>query len=115
MKAIRSPSNTSISKVISIATTMRCKNWSGAASMSSTRLGQEDNLRAAMAATTTIPIVMVAIGYDPLAKGYVSSLARPTGNVTGIYVLSVEAIKKAAPAIQGFLSRAARGVRVLGL
>jgi ABC-type uncharacterized transport system substrate-binding protein len=57
-------------------------------------LGQEDNLRAAMAATTTIPIVMVAIGYDPLAKGYVSSLARPTGNVTGIYVLSVEAIKK---------------------
>jgi putative tryptophan/tyrosine transport system substrate-binding protein len=57
-------------------------------------LGQEDNLRAAMAATNTIPIVMVAIGYDPLAKGYVSSLARPTGNVTGIYVLSVEAIKK---------------------
>jgi putative ABC transport system substrate-binding protein len=57
-------------------------------------LGQEDNLRAAMAATSTIPIVMVAIGYDPLAKGYLSSLARPTGNVTGIYVLSVEAIKK---------------------
>ncbi len=57
-------------------------------------LGQEDNLRAAMAATTTIPVVMVAIGYDPLAKGYVTSLARPTGNVTGIYVLSVEAIRK---------------------
>ena len=57
-------------------------------------LGQEDNLRAAMAATSTIPIVMVAIGYDPLAKSYVSSLARPTGNVTGVYVLAVEAIKK---------------------
>ena len=57
-------------------------------------LGQEDNLRAAMAATSTVPIVMLAIGYDPLAKGYVSSLARPTGNVTGIYVLSIEAIKK---------------------
>jgi putative tryptophan/tyrosine transport system substrate-binding protein len=57
-------------------------------------LGQEANLRAAMAATSTIPIVMLAISYDPLAKGYVSSLARPTGNVTGIYVLSIEATKK---------------------
>jgi putative ABC transport system substrate-binding protein len=51
-------------------------------------LGQEENLRAAMAATSTIPIVMLAISYDPLAKGYVTSLARPTGNVTGIYVLT---------------------------
>jgi putative ABC transport system substrate-binding protein len=50
-------------------------------------LGQPENLRAAMAATSTIPIVMLAIAYDPLAKGYVTSLARPTGNVTGIYVL----------------------------
>jgi putative ABC transport system substrate-binding protein len=57
-------------------------------------LGQEENLRAAMAATSTIPIVMLAISYDPLAKGYVSSLARPTGNVTGISVLGIELIKK---------------------
>lgn len=57
-------------------------------------LGQEENLRAAMAATSTIPIVMVAISYDPLAKGYVSSLARPTGNVTGVSVLGVDAIRK---------------------
>jgi putative ABC transport system substrate-binding protein len=57
-------------------------------------LGQEQNLRAALAATSTIPIVMMAIGYDPLAKGYVTSLARPTGNATGVYVLSVEVTKK---------------------
>jgi putative ABC transport system substrate-binding protein len=57
-------------------------------------LGQEENLRAAMAATSTIPIVMLAISYDPLAKGYVTSLARPAGNVSGIYVLGVEVIKK---------------------
>jgi putative ABC transport system substrate-binding protein len=57
-------------------------------------LGQEENLRAATAATSTIPIVMIAISFDPLAKGYVTSLARPTGNVTGIYVLGTEAIKK---------------------
>ena len=57
-------------------------------------LGQEENLRAAMAATSTIPIVMLAISYDPLAKGYITSLARPTGNVTGITVLGVELIRK---------------------
>ena len=47
-----------------------------------------------MAATSTISIVMLAISYDPLVKGYITSLARPTGNVTGITVLGVELIRK---------------------
>jgi hypothetical protein len=34
-------------------------------------LGAEETLRAAMASTKTIPIVMVAIDYDPFARGYV--------------------------------------------
>ena len=38
--------------------------------------------RAAMTATTTIPIVMVDVG-DPLTSKFVTSLARPGGNVTG--------------------------------
>jgi putative tryptophan/tyrosine transport system substrate-binding protein len=41
--------------------------------------------RAAMRATTTIPILMVAINYDPVALGYVDSLARPRANVTGLF------------------------------
>jgi putative tryptophan/tyrosine transport system substrate-binding protein len=40
-------------------------------------------VRAAMAASTTIPIVMVEVG-DPVATGFVTNMARPTGNVTGV-------------------------------
>jgi len=38
---------------------------------------------AARRATTTIPIVMVA-GFDPVAEGYLASLSRPGGNITGL-------------------------------
>ena len=34
-------------------------------------------------ATTTVPIVMV-YGTDPVGRGYIASLARPEGNVTGL-------------------------------
>lgn len=52
--------------------------------------GPEASLKSAVAATRTIPIVMVAIDYDPIALGYVSGLARPTGNVTGLFLEQLE-------------------------
>jgi putative ABC transport system substrate-binding protein len=38
---------------------------------------------AAKQATTSVPIVMV-YGRDPVGRGYISSLARPGGNITGL-------------------------------
>ena len=45
--------------------------------------------RAAQQATKTIPIVMMGIG-DPMASGFIASLARPGGNITGTTNLSPE-------------------------
>ena len=56
--------------------------------------GSEDGVQAAMAASPTIPIVMWAINFDPIAKGYVKSLAQPGGNVTGIVSLQTELAAK---------------------
>jgi ABC-type uncharacterized transport system substrate-binding protein len=53
-------------------------------------LGPEETLKAAIAATKTTPIVMVALDYDPFARGYLTSLAHPTGNVTGIFSQQIE-------------------------
>ena len=54
--------------------------------------------------TKTIPIVMTGGGGDPVEAGFVESLARPGGNVTGITLLSrelggkrLELLKEAVP------------------
>jgi putative ABC transport system substrate-binding protein len=50
--------------------------------------------RAAKEATANIPIVMVAINYDPVALGYIESIARPGANVTGLFFQHLELLTK---------------------
>jgi putative ABC transport system substrate-binding protein len=57
-------------------------------------VGNELALRAALSAAEGRPIAFLAIDFDPLAKGYVASLARPGGNVTGILVRQLELAAK---------------------
>ena len=67
-------------------------------------LGQSTPVTAAlMQATRTIPIVFVAVS-DPIGSGFVASMARPRGNVTGFTVLHasiagkyLEMLKEMAP------------------
>jgi putative ABC transport system substrate-binding protein len=56
--------------------------------------GPEIALKSALAASNTLPIVMLAIDYDPIALGYVTSLAQPSGNVSGIFLRQIELTAK---------------------
>ena len=63
-------------------------------------------IRAAQQATRTIPIVMSGVRVDPVKAGFVVSLARPGGNITGLTQLvsqlhakRLELLKEAFPRI----------------
>ena len=62
---------------------------------------------AAKNATTTIPIVMVSVGYS-VAAGLVASLARPGGNITGFSGLSVELNTKRLEILKDAVPKLAR-------
>jgi putative tryptophan/tyrosine transport system substrate-binding protein len=66
---------------------------------------------AAVAATNTIPIVMGLGNYDPLARGYIKSLAQPGGKVTGISFQRPELAAKQADLLsQAFPDRSRLGI-----
>ncbi len=52
------------------------------------------SIRAAKQATATIPFVMSASGIDPVPAGFVSSLGRPGGNITGLTLLTQDLLVK---------------------
>jgi putative ABC transport system substrate-binding protein len=63
-------------------------------------------LRAARAATSTIPIVAIDLESDPTEAGFIASYARPGGNITGVFLdfadfskKWLEALKEALPNI----------------
>jgi putative ABC transport system substrate-binding protein len=57
-------------------------------------IGPEVGLQAAAAASSTIPIVIAAFNYDPIARGYVKNLAQPGGNITGVFLRQPELAEK---------------------
>jgi putative ABC transport system substrate-binding protein len=46
--------------------------------------GPEVVMQAVVGASRSIPIVILAVQYDPVERGYAKSLSRPGGNITGI-------------------------------
>jgi putative ABC transport system substrate-binding protein len=74
--------------------------------------GGPTSTRTAKQATSTIPIVM-ASDPDPVANGFVASLARPGGNITGLATLSPELSGKRLELLKEILPKISR-VAVLG-
>jgi putative tryptophan/tyrosine transport system substrate-binding protein len=64
-------------------------------------------IRAAQHATRTIPIVMAGTS-DPVAQGFIASLARPGGNITGLSDLGAELPGKRLEILQETVPQRAR-------
>jgi putative ABC transport system substrate-binding protein len=70
--------------------------------------GPEATLKAVKQASATTPIVMVAIDYDPIARGYIDGLARPGGNITGLFFRQLELGTKRIELLKDTLPEASR-------
>ena len=64
-------------------------------------------IRAAKSSTATIPIVMAFVN-DPVAAGFVASLARPGGNITGLTTVESALVKKRLELLAQAVPRIAR-------
>jgi putative tryptophan/tyrosine transport system substrate-binding protein len=70
--------------------------------------GPELGLSVASGATRTIPIVIAALNYDPVQKGYVKSLAQPGRNITGIHYRNPEVGAKQIELVHSVLPSASQ-------
>lgn len=75
--------------------------------------GPEALFAAVRQATATLSIVMIAVDFDPVAAGYVASLARPGGNFTGLTLRQTEVAAKRLELLKEMVPGLAR-VAVLG-
>jgi putative ABC transport system substrate-binding protein len=71
-------------------------------------VGPEQPVRALQTAGSSVPIVFVAVDYDPIEKGVVTSLSRPDRNTTGVYVPQGQLAAKRLEIMREVLPRARR-------
>src|SRR5262249_7923611 len=68
----------------------------------------EVTLSAGRQATSTIPIVIVAVDYDPSALGYIAGLPQPGGQITGLVSQQIELTGKCLELLKDALSHITR-------
>ena len=71
-------------------------------------------IRAAMTATKAIPIVCNDLESDPVAEGFITSIAHPRGNVTGVFMDFPDFSKKMVGSLEGGASQSHEDCRFLG-
>lgn len=76
--------------------------------------GSEAPPRAARASTDRLPIVAVAVNYDPIERGYAAGLAHPGGNVTGVFLRPFELVPKQIELLREMVPQAARLAIIYG-
>src|SRR5262245_31113854 len=70
-------------------------------------IGPEAALQAVAGASGFVPVVMIAVNFDPLARGYITSLTHPGGNITGLVFQQLELAQKQVELLtQAFPDRA---------
>jgi putative ABC transport system substrate-binding protein len=73
-------------------------------------IGDENPARVLRDTKTNVPVIFIAVDYDPLEKGIIASLRNPGRNITGVYVPAselaakrIEIIREVVPAASRFL------------
>jgi len=70
--------------------------------------GTLPSVEAARSASRVVPIVMIAVDFDPLAAKLVSSFRRPGGNITGVFVRQIELTAKRMELLKEIVPKARR-------